>query len=180
MRLLDAASAEFAAYGIAGARIERIAAAAKANKQMIYAYFGSKDQLFDAVFERHVAESLDEVNFDAADLPAYAGRMFDAFTENPAAARLSTWYRLERPSGVGLDAVRAANQLRLSKLAQAQADGRLSDHFSPIELLAMIQSMATAWDTMNPEFDASMPDRGTRRQAIVDAVARLVDQHPAA
>ena len=37
---------EFSAYGIAGARVDRIASAAKANKQAIYAYFGSKDALF--------------------------------------------------------------------------------------------------------------------------------------
>ena len=40
---------DFAAYGSAGARIERIAAAAQANKQAIYLYFGGKDKLFGAV-----------------------------------------------------------------------------------------------------------------------------------
>ncbi len=34
-RLLDAAAAEFAEFGIAGARVDRIALAAKANKSMI-------------------------------------------------------------------------------------------------------------------------------------------------
>jgi AcrR family transcriptional regulator len=33
----------------AGARVDCIAASANANKQLIHAYFGSKDQLFDAV-----------------------------------------------------------------------------------------------------------------------------------
>lgn len=41
-RLLDAAHAEFAERGLAGARVDRIAAAAQANKQAIYAYFGSR------------------------------------------------------------------------------------------------------------------------------------------
>jgi AcrR family transcriptional regulator len=36
-RLLAAATDEFAAHGIAGARVDRIAAAARANKQLIYA-----------------------------------------------------------------------------------------------------------------------------------------------
>ena len=52
-RLLAAATAEFAAYGVAGARVDRIAGAAQANKQLIYAYFGSKDDLFDAVLATH-------------------------------------------------------------------------------------------------------------------------------
>lgn len=49
-RILDAASEEFADCGFAGARVDRIAAKAQANKQLIYRYFGSKQQLYDAVF----------------------------------------------------------------------------------------------------------------------------------
>ena len=45
-RLLEAAITEFSCYGIAGARVDRIASTAKANKQAIYAYFGSKEALF--------------------------------------------------------------------------------------------------------------------------------------
>jgi TetR/AcrR family transcriptional regulator len=47
--LLDAARTEFAANGYSGARIERIAVAAGANKQLIFHYFGSKDGLYAAV-----------------------------------------------------------------------------------------------------------------------------------
>ena len=47
-RLLDAATAEFAERGFAGARIDRIAERAGTNKRMIYAYFGDKDQLLEA------------------------------------------------------------------------------------------------------------------------------------
>ena len=50
-RLLDAAYSEFAQYGIAGARVDRIAEAADSNKAQIYHYFGGKIQLFDAVCE---------------------------------------------------------------------------------------------------------------------------------
>ncbi len=47
--ILASASAEFAEHGYHGARIERIAAAANANKQLIFHYFGSKDGLYGAV-----------------------------------------------------------------------------------------------------------------------------------
>ena len=50
-RILAAASAEFAAHGLGGARVDRIAAAAGANKRMLYYYFGNKDALFLAVLE---------------------------------------------------------------------------------------------------------------------------------
>ncbi|UCH48152.1 MAG: TetR family transcriptional regulator [Betaproteobacteria bacterium] len=50
-RILDAATKEFARLGLGGARVDAIAARAKANKRMIYHYFGSKSRLFLAVLE---------------------------------------------------------------------------------------------------------------------------------
>jgi AcrR family transcriptional regulator len=50
-RILDAATAEFARKGLGGARVDEIAARSKANKRMIYHYFGSKEELFKAVIE---------------------------------------------------------------------------------------------------------------------------------
>ncbi|WP_458095362.1 TetR/AcrR family transcriptional regulator [Roseomonas sp. WA12] len=50
-RILDAALREFAAHGLAGARVDEIAARAGANKRMLYAYFGNKEDLWVAVLE---------------------------------------------------------------------------------------------------------------------------------
>jgi TetR/AcrR family transcriptional regulator len=50
--LLDAAEVEFAAKGLAGARVDVIAEEANANKRMLYYYFGSKEDLYMAVLER--------------------------------------------------------------------------------------------------------------------------------
>ena len=50
-RILDAARRDFCDAGFEGARIDRIATAAKANVQMIYRYFGGKDDLYLAVLE---------------------------------------------------------------------------------------------------------------------------------
>lgn len=50
-RILDAATLEFARHGLAGARVDRIASRAGANKRMLYYYFGSKEDLFLAVLE---------------------------------------------------------------------------------------------------------------------------------
>jgi AcrR family transcriptional regulator len=49
--ILDSATAEFARYGLGGARVDRIAARAGANKRMLYYYFGSKEALFLAALE---------------------------------------------------------------------------------------------------------------------------------
>lgn len=50
-RILEAAKQEFAKLGLGGARVDDIALRAKANKRMIYHYFGSKEDLFTAVVE---------------------------------------------------------------------------------------------------------------------------------
>lgn len=50
-RILEAARHEFARLGLGGARVDEIADKARANKRMIYHYFGSKEQLFTAVLE---------------------------------------------------------------------------------------------------------------------------------
>jgi AcrR family transcriptional regulator len=50
-RILAAAKREFAQNGLGGARVDVIAAKAKANKRMIYHYFGSKEGLFQTVLE---------------------------------------------------------------------------------------------------------------------------------
>lgn len=50
-RVLHAAKAEFARLGFAGARVAAIAARAHANKQLIYHYFGSKENLYVAVLD---------------------------------------------------------------------------------------------------------------------------------
>jgi AcrR family transcriptional regulator len=50
-RILAAAKKEFAKSGLGGARVDDIAKRAVANKRMIYHYFGSKEDLFQAVLE---------------------------------------------------------------------------------------------------------------------------------
>jgi AcrR family transcriptional regulator len=55
-RILRAATAEFARYGLGGARVDRIATRAGANKRMLYYYYGNKDALFLAVLEASYAQ----------------------------------------------------------------------------------------------------------------------------
>jgi TetR/AcrR family transcriptional regulator len=50
-KLLTAARREFARNGLAGARVDEIAARAGVNKQLVYHYFGDKDALYLAVLE---------------------------------------------------------------------------------------------------------------------------------
>jgi AcrR family transcriptional regulator len=50
--ILEAALDEFAAHGLAGARMDRIAERAAVNKRLIYYYFENKETLFLAVLEQ--------------------------------------------------------------------------------------------------------------------------------
>jgi len=50
-KLLTAARREFSRNGLAGARVDEIAARAGVNKQLVYHYFGDKDALYLAVLE---------------------------------------------------------------------------------------------------------------------------------
>jgi AcrR family transcriptional regulator len=54
-KILDAATEEFARYGLGGARVDRIAVRAGANKRMLYYYFRDKDNLFLAALEGRYA-----------------------------------------------------------------------------------------------------------------------------
>jgi AcrR family transcriptional regulator len=54
-KILEAAVAEFARYGLGGARVDRIAQRARANKRMLYYYFGDKEGLFLAALEDRYA-----------------------------------------------------------------------------------------------------------------------------
>src|SRR5438552_10470176 len=53
--ILAAATDEFARHGLGGARVDRIAARSRANKRMLYYYFGSKEKLFLAALEESYA-----------------------------------------------------------------------------------------------------------------------------
>ncbi|HSK40425.1 MAG TPA: helix-turn-helix domain-containing protein, partial [Arenibaculum sp.] len=55
-RIMRAARDEFAANGLAGARIDRIADMAGTNKRMLYYHVGNKEDLFLAVLEEAYAD----------------------------------------------------------------------------------------------------------------------------
>ncbi|NKE61939.1 TetR family transcriptional regulator [Lentzea sp. PSKA42] len=161
-RLLDAALVEFAAYGIAGARMERIARIAGCSAGLAYTYYGGKDELFDAV-QSEVAEAA-FVEFDAADLPAYAAKLYDRRHEHPEFDRLATWHRLERPGRVS----RAAE---IEAIREAQSRGLVSTRFSAEQVLVLVLAIASMWS--NAPADGS--DHLVRRRTVEDAVRRLIE-----
>ncbi|WP_432510072.1 TetR family transcriptional regulator [Kineococcus sp. SYSU DK001] len=182
-RLLEAATAEFSARGLAGARVDRIATAAGSNKAQIYHYFGSKDGLFTAVFDAIVARTTTDVPIDVDDLPGYAGRLHDSYAARPEVQRIAAWHRLERTGGAGtgptgplVRSVQESNRAKVAAIATAQADGRLPDRWAPEELLGLVLQVSTLWHTAVPEFDDLRAGATARhrREVVVDAVRRLL------
>jgi AcrR family transcriptional regulator len=146
-RVLAAARAEFAQYGIAGARIDRLAKAAKTSKERVYAHFRSKEELYRVVTAAELTAAADATRLDPADLPAYAGRMHDYFAAHPECYRLMMWGRLEldaasTPPG---DTVRAANDAKVEQLRDAQRSGLLDPSWDPVDVLALLDQIALAW-----------------------------------
>jgi TetR/AcrR family transcriptional regulator len=107
--ILQAAVCEFAAHGIAGARMDAIAAAAHVNKALLYYYFQDKDALYEAVLD-HVFSGLRArvVPVLESDLPPrqkmleYLGTYFVYIAANPQFPRVvqAEWMRsgAESPS----------------------------------------------------------------------------------
>src|ERR1700729_2140286 len=84
LRILEAAKQEFATYGLAGARVDRIAAKAGANKRMLYYHVGKKDDLYlevlEAAYEKIRVEERG-LDLEHLDPPKAIARLID-FTWN--------------------------------------------------------------------------------------------------
>jgi AcrR family transcriptional regulator len=177
-RLLTAARAEFAEHGIAGARWDRIAAAAKANKAQIYHYFGSKDRLFDAVWEAVVGQIIETTPIDGGDLAGFGVRISDTFAEHPEMIRLITWQRLERGEDPPNAYAVADIQRRIATIARAQADGLISGRFEAPVLFALVVHIAGLWATSSPDVLSAvhLSDADQRRDVVRSAITALLTE----
>ncbi|MFF8320996.1 TetR family transcriptional regulator [Streptomyces bobili] len=181
-RIVTAATDEFARHGIAGARVDRIARQARTSKERVYAYFRGKEALYGHIAAKELTELAEATRMDPADLPGYAGRLFDHFTARPDHHRLITWGRLELADSAvadtGAEPTRAAIARKLDQLREAQQAGQLAPAWDPVDVLALVNQIATTW-AAQPEIgavsaeQAADPSVAARRAAVVDAVERL-------
>jgi len=172
-RILEAAKAEFAGHGIAGARIDRIAKAAKTSKERVYAYFRSKDDLYRFVAAQELDAIAEATRMNPADLPGYAGRVHDYFVANPDNMRLMRWGQLEF-AGNGPDAATVETVSgKAGQLRRAQQDGLLDSSWNPLDILMFVNQLAMAWAGQPGLGAADGHFMADRRAAIVAAVERL-------
>jgi AcrR family transcriptional regulator len=186
-RILAAATAEFAEHGLAGARVDRIAAAAACSKERLYAHVGDKEQLFTAVLNDSFAELGEAASPDFTSVADFAVAVFDHLVENPANQRLLAWARLEQrhdwaSSFTVLESVRATSVGHLERLVGAASPSasasapRSTPPWSPDDLFALVLAIASAWVQL-----PGLPDDGPRtsgvdaqREIVREAVGRLL------
>ncbi|MFI1848761.1 TetR family transcriptional regulator [Streptomyces sp. NPDC020480] len=178
-RIVSAAKAEFSQHGIAGARIDRIAKAARTSKERVYAYFSSKVALYRFVSAQELAAVTEATRMDPTDLPGYAGRLHDYFTGHPDRFRLMSWGQFELDAGDSLphDTFRESVTGKIEQIREAQEAGQLDAHWDPVDILVLVHQIATAWaaqpDLLPPSGDDRAAFLVARRAAIVAAVERL-------
>ncbi|RII14197.1 HTH-type transcriptional repressor NicS [Streptomyces sp. YIM 130001] len=178
-RVVEAATEEFAQYGIAGARVERIVKAARTNKAQLYAYFGDKEQLFDAIFRSSLDRITNVVPIDADDLSDWAVRLYDEYLRRPDLIRLATWTRLERrPAGHLVDTRERYDERKLAAIADAQAAGRVREG-DPFDIMAMVIAMSMAWSPVSNVYAATGEEPADvheqRRALLRDCVRRATE-----
>lgn len=176
--LLAAATEEFSAKGLAGARVDRIAAAAGVNKERIYQYFGKKDELFDAVLAAEMTRVMTEVPIMGEGPTAfgeYAGRLFDRHTTDGVLPRLLFWEGLER----GGETVSRATRSDHCTVKVGQVLDVLPgiDRTDAADLLITVITLCDGWPVL-PQIDTllagSSADRTARRRAFIVRTATLL------
>ncbi len=172
-RLLEAAFAEFAQHGIAGAGIDRIAETAGANKRLIYVYFGNKDQLFEIVIGQALGLLANAVPFNPDDLPNYSGELFDYLLAHPKLLRLNAWKQLERPGATDIEA--EAYRPKIEKLRAAHQRGTLKLTGEPTDLLTFVFGLAGAWISASPSLQAFAPGPAWSQQRLAEHRAALIE-----
>ena len=184
-RIIIAATAEFAQYGIAGARIERIARTARTSKERLYAYFRSKEDLYSAVIEQELTAIAEATRLDPTDLPGYAGRVHDYFLAHPDRFRLVSWGQLELRGSSEADQgdpLEISIRHKIAQLRQAQADGYLDPMWDPADILTFVTQLSVSWADQPLPTDEKPRAAllAHRRAAIVNAVQRLFPkrEHP--
>jgi AcrR family transcriptional regulator len=183
-RIFDAAAAEFAEHGLAGARVDRIATAARANKQTIYLYYGSKEKLFAAILRAKLEEVRVSVSIDPDAVAESVGQMFDWYREHPELIRLLLWEALEACDETG-ESERARRDAFREKVRHLM-DGGVAHHLpedarvrAAQDLLFTVMGLI-AWNFAVPSMCRVVLDEETdqaalarRRETVIEVARRL-------
>jgi TetR/AcrR family transcriptional regulator len=137
-KILAAARDEFAAHGLAGARIEAIARRAGLSKQLLYHYFPSKEALFQEILEHKFSQPHPPP--PEAPGPGQLFRQrFTSATVDPVWVRFLTWEAAERAADGPITAEehRRASLARGAERIAAQQDAGVLPQDLPTEFVQL-------------------------------------------
>ncbi len=137
--ILLAAREEFVEHGFEGARVDRIAERAGANKRMLYHYVGNKEALYARVLhDAYLDIRSGEHELNLGSLPPrlamekLVGFTFDHFRANPWFIRLLATENIQRGAYVRTIAdIRSLNAPLVGRIAQVLAEGEATGIFRP-------------------------------------------------
>lgn len=177
-RIRDAAHIEFAAHGLAGARVDRIAKAAGANVQRIYAYYADKHGLFTACVLDAIADLDRAVGDDVADVVTLAARMFDHIAEDSRNLRVLTWARLEIEEDLRA-LLAAAERDPLRHVRELAAAGRIDPRWAPEDAFFVLISFCEAWHVISGTPEMAGAEVARRRELVLHLATHLQPSSPA-
>ena len=137
-KILAAAATEFAAKGLAGARVDTIARRARVNKQMLYYCFGSKRELYREVLSRKLTERTHFLDTLPENVEEALLHIFDHSTADTDFVRMLQWEALEPSSDARMVAQEERRALFLKgieKFSEAQRHGYIPAGVDPRQLL---------------------------------------------
>lgn len=180
---MQAAIDEFAEKGFAAVRIDEVAAAAGANKQLIYYYFRSKSELYDAALEQMVRQttSMWDSLDSAPSLAAALWRMGEWTDFNAKWRRLLAWEGLEysnRDGAIHLEEARTASWSRwVAIVRQAQERGEVSSDVD-VEMVALcliaLSGLSESLPHVVKMITGSAPDSPQFKEKYATFVSRLL------
>lgn len=142
-RILDAATEEFAAKGLAGARVADIAARAGVNPQLISYYFDGKRGLYDELLRRWYAT---ESVIGGPDVPApdVVANYLDAVLADPAWARLLVRLGIDGDPEARHPGGDEQTRSDVEGIRRRQAAGELTSEFDAAFVLVVLMSATIA------------------------------------
>jgi TetR/AcrR family transcriptional regulator len=196
--ILQAAVREFAQQGVAGARTDAIARAAKVNKALLYYYFKDKEALYGAVLDQVFGGLLACVGeVLSRDLPpgekilAYAGAHFDYVASHPMYPRIVQGEMMGAGRGRTNHLERIVKKYfrpLFGRLAELLKTGQAAGEFRPVDPLHFVPSMiavivfyftsAPVMRVMTGKDPLSSERVAARRAAVLDLISAALFQLP--
>jgi len=183
--ILEVATAEFAAHGYAGARVDEIAARTRTTKRMIYYHFGSKQGLYLTVLERVYAQirrverglQVDELSPDEA-LRRLAEATYEHHTTHEAFIQLVSIENIHRAEHLRRsETILRENATAITVLEQVidrgVRDGLFRNDIDALDVHMIISSYA-CFHVANRHTFAAIFKRDLLDDALQDSHRRLI------